>query len=69
LFEKDKLLFAFLLAGRILGSRGQLDGEEWLFLLTGGLGEGTAPLTQYRLANNRPLFAFMLNLRILPHVL
>jgi dynein heavy chain len=45
LFEKDKLLFAFLLAGRILGSRGQLDGEEWLFLLTGGLGERTAPLT------------------------
>jgi hypothetical protein len=41
LFEKDKLLFAFLLAGRILGSRGQLDGEEWLFLLTGGLGEHT----------------------------
>ncbi|KAF6263196.1 dynein heavy chain 8 [Scenedesmus sp. NREL 46B-D3] len=38
LFEKDKLLFAFLLAGRILGSHMQLDGEEWLFLLTGGLG-------------------------------
>lgn len=39
LFEKDKLLFAFLLAGRILGAQGQLDSDEWLFLLTGGLGE------------------------------
>jgi dynein heavy chain len=45
LFEKDKLLFAFLLAGRILGSWGQLDGEEWLFLLTGGLGEWGATCT------------------------
>lgn len=38
LFEKDKLLFAFLLAARILGSHGQLASEEWMFLLTGGLG-------------------------------
>jgi hypothetical protein len=38
LFEKDKLLFAFLLAARILGSHGQLESEEWMFLLTGGLG-------------------------------
>lgn len=39
LFEKDKLPFAFLLASRILGSHGQLESEEWMFLLTGGLGE------------------------------
>jgi dynein heavy chain len=39
LFEKDKLLFAFLLAARILASRGQLASEEWMFLLTGGLGK------------------------------
>jgi hypothetical protein len=38
LFEKDKLLFAFILAARILGSHGQLESEEWMFLLTGGLG-------------------------------
>lgn len=39
LFEKDKLLFAFLLAARILSSHNQLATDEWLFLLTGGLGE------------------------------
>lgn len=39
LFEKDKLLFAFLLCTRILGSNGKVDAKEWLFLLTGGLGE------------------------------
>jgi dynein heavy chain, axonemal len=38
LFEKDKLLFAFLLASRILESQGQIVMEEWQFLLTGGLG-------------------------------
>jgi hypothetical protein len=39
LFEKDKLMFAFLLAARIMGSHGQLEPEEWMFLLTGGLGK------------------------------
>lgn len=38
LFEKDKLLFAFLLTGRILAAKGKLDPQEWSFLLTGGLG-------------------------------
>jgi hypothetical protein len=38
LFEKDKLLFAFLLCVRILEARGTVDGNEWAFLLTGGLG-------------------------------
>jgi hypothetical protein len=38
LFEKDKLLFAFLLTGRILAAKGKLDAQEWSFLLTGGLG-------------------------------
>jgi dynein heavy chain, axonemal len=41
LFEKDKLLFAFLLASRILESEGKVDPEEWNFLLTGGLGSST----------------------------
>ena len=43
LFEKDKLLFAFLLCSRILESRGEVDPDEWLFLLTGGLGGGDTP--------------------------
>jgi hypothetical protein len=37
LFEKDKLLFAFLLCSRILESKGSIDSEEWLFLLTGAV--------------------------------
>ena len=40
LFEKDKLLFAFLLNSRIMGAQGKIDASEWLFLLTGGLGNG-----------------------------
>jgi dynein heavy chain len=39
LFEKDKLLFAFLLCCRIQASKGQVEQPELLFLLTGGLGE------------------------------
>jgi hypothetical protein len=39
LFEKDKLLFAFLLAARLMGAEGKLDAAEWDFFLTGGLGE------------------------------
>ncbi len=40
LFEKDKLLFAFLLSCRILMSRteGRLEPQLYQFLLTGGLG-------------------------------
>jgi dynein heavy chain len=39
LFEKDKLLFAFLLAARLMAAAGALDADEWRFFLTGGLGE------------------------------
>ncbi|KAG2436335.1 hypothetical protein HXX76_006644 [Chlamydomonas incerta] len=40
LFEKDKLLYAFLLASRILmsGSESKLDPHAYAFLLTGGVG-------------------------------
>jgi len=38
LFEKDKLLFSFMLALRTLSARKQLDSNELRFLLTGGVG-------------------------------
>jgi len=38
LFEKDKLLFAFLLDARIMQSRSELSATDYAFLLTGGVG-------------------------------
>lgn len=38
LFEKDKLLFSFVLCSSLLLSRGELDQAEYMFLLTGGVG-------------------------------
>jgi hypothetical protein len=38
LFEKDKLMFAFLLAVRLMSAGGELDCAEWEFFLTGGVG-------------------------------
>ncbi|XP_031567893.1 dynein heavy chain 3, axonemal-like [Actinia tenebrosa] len=37
LFEKDKLLFSFLLTIGILKSRGKVDDQVWRFFLTGGV--------------------------------
>ncbi|GAX74205.1 hypothetical protein CEUSTIGMA_g1654.t1 [Chlamydomonas eustigma] len=38
LFEKDKLLFAFLLTARIMLGQSELDPNQYQFLLTGGVG-------------------------------
>lgn len=43
LFEKDKLLFSFMLASRILISAGKVDPEELRFLLVGGVVAGELP--------------------------
>ncbi|XP_071486244.1 dynein axonemal heavy chain 3-like [Diadema antillarum] len=37
LFEKDKLLFSFILCIGIAKGRGDIDDREWRFLLTGGV--------------------------------
>ncbi|XP_037073999.1 dynein heavy chain 3, axonemal-like [Pollicipes pollicipes] len=37
LFEKDKLLFSCLLCVGIMKGRGELNGEQWRFFLTGGI--------------------------------
>ena len=38
LFEKDKLLFSFLLVINLINSKGNLSHSQWLFILTGGVG-------------------------------
>ena len=38
LFEKDKLLFSFILCCNILKSKDQLTDSEFMFFLTGGVG-------------------------------
>lgn len=44
LFEKDKLLFAFLLATRVMRHNGKLPSHEYEFLTSGGAGVGGGEL-------------------------
>ncbi|KAJ3194173.1 Dynein heavy chain 3, axonemal [Irineochytrium annulatum] len=37
LFKKDKLLFSLLLCIGLMKGRGEVDSDEWMFLLTGGV--------------------------------
>lgn len=39
LFEKHKLLFSLLLCNKILSARGEMDSEEWRYLLVGPSGD------------------------------
>lgn len=43
LFEKDKALFSFLMAVKILSGEGRMDADELRFLLTGGLAVDAPP--------------------------
>lgn len=40
LFEKDKLIFSFLLNIKLMELSGELDPDQWRFLLTGGISLG-----------------------------
>nr|KAJ3423148.1 Dynein heavy chain 7, axonemal [Polyrhizophydium stewartii] len=44
LFEKDKLVFSFMLTVAILRANNEVDPTEWRFLLTGGVGVGSSPV-------------------------
>lgn len=40
LFERDKLLFSFMLTIKLLEERGEVDPGEWFFFMTGGTTTG-----------------------------
>jgi dynein heavy chain len=44
LFEKDKLLFSFIVTIEIMSGEGKIDRGEWRFLLTGGVSVGDSKI-------------------------
>ena len=54
LFEKDKLLFSFLLCINMQKNTGEIDEAEWMFLLTGGCLLYTSPSPRDRTRSRMP---------------
>ncbi|XP_054640454.1 dynein axonemal heavy chain 1 isoform X2 [Dunckerocampus dactyliophorus] len=53
LFEKHKLMFAFLLSARILMNDGEIDMAEWRYLLSGGMASQELPNPAIRWLSDR----------------
>lgn len=48
LFEKDKLVFSFMLCSEIMRTAGDIDMDEWNFFLRGAAGMDTVSLLIFK---------------------